>query len=424
MSKVKTIITASIFSLSFGLNCNVFSQILIIPEGSKALSISSFGGINLESNLGFTAYKLLRENYLSEQNKSELLNALREDSKFKYSQRLGFFVSTPYPLLRSKWYIGAGYTNIINLETNFPKNLASLLVNGNTAYKGKSLEMKDIYWKNLNYSKLTLGLSGNFSRGGTKHSIFAGGLLNLGHSFQNYSIDKLQLMTASNGENIDIILKGFKNESDTFYKSALSVSGLGAGFEFIHSIQIGKASFRYKISNLGFIKWQKNPHSWNRDTIYHFAGWDIPNIFEITEKPYHNSSDSLKTEIYGSPNPNMVTYTPSSFEIEYYRKSNGFLSGIGLYAAVYTHSNKNYAFCVYPRKQINSKIFVELLIGHSNISSLFSNLNFGYESKNHQIKLQLQSPENLVPGRFQKLNTGLIINYICTFKNEKLQQYR
>jgi hypothetical protein len=379
-------------------------------------SLSTDVSFSIHSNLPIEAYSLSGQKFLSHQDKLSLYGQLRPRTGLELNQDYRIRYHSPFKVFRSEWRISGSASYRSSLEVSFPKNAGSLLLFGNTQYKGREEQFDRIIYKSLRYSQISLGLRKLIKQSKYEHRIQTGISLNLGHDYLAYEIDRAALYTESNGDMLRFSIRGSINQTDTFYKQDFSVRGWGSGIYCQHIISYPGGEIQYSLRDFGFIRWNRQPLSWKKDTTYTFSGWDIPNIFDITEKPYQNTSDSLYDAIGGQKSKGMYTFTPFKIELSYFHYLKGWLSGIGIYS-IYKHQSVNrFEAGVFPRVRISKRLYLDLLLATNTIIPFYSNVGLHYKSDHYRLGLAFSSAENLIPFQGRKLDSSISIIFVKYIK--------
>ncbi len=389
-------------------------------SGNQADSLYIIGlnaSYNLHTNALHSSYTLLSGDYWNADDKKQFIDGLSQRSMIAIEQNFGFFYHSPLNLYKTDWNISFFGNHRRSIEAEFPAEFAELALYGNTHLKGQYAEFKNLYYQTLDYTQLSVGLRRFYKDDDKSRNFLFGASMNMGHDFNRYSINELGLHTDADASYLTLNIDGSMMQRDTFYRKASSVGGYGAGVFFHHSIVTPKGIFKYGVDDLGFISWRRSPLKWEKDTVYTYSGWIIPNIFNIDEKPFHNTSDSISKEFGGKTDRSVYCFTPAHVYFIFHYNTNSFISGVGLKGGYRAFSVNSYYTGAYSRMQLNGSLFTDIEVGSSRITPVFTNLHLYYSGKGCRLRLSLISPEGFIPGKSRKLNSGLLITFVKYFSS-------
>ncbi len=220
------------------------------------------------------------------------------------------------------------------IDGRFSRDFFNVFFDGNQSYKGKTADFSDFNFNSLTYQQLEFGLIKKIETD-QKQYVIGGGLSLLnGQSHTSIISNKSSLFTQQDGEYIDFTTNSTISRSDTSQNKLGKTNGLGLSTHFFISYSSPAGStLKLEVSDLGFIRWNKESTTLKLDTSFHFEGIAVNNIFNFADPAYSNvPSDSayiarflnhVKQDSYNS-------FLPALIELSYDKKINKytFLSGI------------------------------------------------------------------------------------------------
>jgi hypothetical protein len=184
------------------------------------------------------------------------------------------------------WF--AGLKNVDHINSTFTRDLFEIYFRGNKNYAGKTADFSNFNYLLLKYQQVQFGLS-KFIR--TDSSIIVAGAalgFNIGQQLQQFQSSNASIYTLEIGEYLDVNANIRLQSSDSLHKKFGSFNGFGASTDLFFKAAIHEKHFLFfRVSNLGFIRWDNKSAEIKSDTTFRFEGIEISNLF--------NFSDTVKT---------------------------------------------------------------------------------------------------------------------------------
>lgn len=179
-----------------------------------------------------------------------------------------------------------------NITGKISEDLINLALFGNSKYLGENLTFNNDYILINRYSKI--GITHILSK--TKDQIITiSPSILLGHQFLEYNIEKGEMLTSLNGDFIDYTFKGETHFSSINEFNKFNVNGIGFGADIDYKKVIKQNELYIKIEDIGVINWIENNENYTVDTICHFQGIIIDDIFNFNDSILQNSIDNLNS---------------------------------------------------------------------------------------------------------------------------------
>lgn len=196
-------------------------------------------------------------------------------------------------LWRNKYWFKAGARGMANLT--YSDNLFKLIFNGNSQFAGQDIDLGKSALNVTQYQYITGGIEKAM---GNDHNMTVGAGLSLikGSDHFQIDIDRANLFTHEDGEYLDLDIAYSLKQTDSLNKGFAAFNGFGAGLDLYYRIQLkNQSQFSVSISDIGFISWNGKSLQSTSDTIYHFEGIEISNIFELidTTSTEQNLQDTI-----------------------------------------------------------------------------------------------------------------------------------
>jgi len=110
------------------------------------------------------------------------------------------------------------------------------------------------------------------------------------------------------------------NQSDTTKKKFGSVNGIGAAVNlFINMSYITlkhKGSITIHVNNIGAIKWNKNALAYQQDSVFHYDGFQINNIYDLKSATFESAQqDSILKKLTALKKESFSTTLPATLDV-------------------------------------------------------------------------------------------------------------
>lgn len=186
---------------------------------------------------------------ISEESKMLVVDNLKNNNRF--GNYTDYYINFSRTLNQSLKF-HAGYNNIDYIGANISNGFFKLLFEGNTKYKGESLNLSETGILGYKFDRLYLGLA---SKTSDHISIgFHAGLIK-GNELTHMLIPDASLFTSTEGDSI--ALDGNLSVSVVPFTDRWAAQGWGVSLALFSSYQNDLQTITVLIDNLGFIKWHK-----------------------------------------------------------------------------------------------------------------------------------------------------------------------
>lgn len=277
--------------------------------------------------------------FLSASVKTDQLHKLRnEKNSFGYLFRNELCLYIPADKESWGFYTAFAMHNIMQLQ--FGKNLFRLAFFGNGDLAGQSVSLDKTELNMLNFQQFKIGIVKKWNKGffGTaisipkfetsglgqrpeKSSFLTLGLaINKGQSLLSLNVPEAAFFTHSNAEYLELGMLINMQRSDTLSSGFGAMNGAGISADLAYTYLDEKNIFSCSITDFGFISWNRYSQQYSMDTLIHFEGIDIPNLFDYDQEINGESADSILNRFaYARSESNFTTMIPMYFDIYYSR---------------------------------------------------------------------------------------------------------
>lgn len=268
--------------------------------------------ISVDLNLGYGSNsidneflsKILWGGHIDSTLKNRVSDRLANNNRlgFEINYELKYF-NLKDTFLRSfpdyRYYFGFG--SFTNVSISYKADFFRVLFYGNKGFEGKSVDLNKTNFFISDFKKLSFGVT-HLDNG----SSIAASLI-IGNNHQLLNINSGELYTEPGGGQIDLVIDGIAQQSDSLANGYLSFSGAGAALDFNFRIL---ESINFSVQNLGFGYWKRNPTQVNFNDTIQFSGFQVDDIFTVQELDINSEIDSLlpkaESKAFIAPLPTII----------------------------------------------------------------------------------------------------------------------
>ena len=306
-----------LFSIAAALaqTCNPFLELK--PDSSLKWAMGVFANYNIGSNA-------ITNGFLNGFYEGRFINDSQKDrveKKMSHNNRIGGDINGGIYYLQKRdslpahqsqsWFFSV--KNRQHADAGFSPDLFHVAFYGNASYSGRTADFDGFSLNVMQYQQFQAGFTGDR---------FAVGLsVYNGQQYLQVQAKKAQLYTSADGQYLDFNTAYTMRVSNANYSNPGALNGIGTGLDLFYRLPVElrkgqKADFIFELSDLGFIRWNKQTNQYKNDTLYHFDGIAIKNAFQLADSTVHYSAKStfnakpVKQAAY-------VSNLPTTMDIKY-----------------------------------------------------------------------------------------------------------
>lgn len=302
---------------------NAYPQFPITEDISHQeyfLSLNSQLDVNSTGLTNHFVSSIYKGKYISDnlkKNTESFLNTNYNLSGYQFNTSV--FLNIPGNKYDINYFIG--FENHNFLELTFNKYLFQLVLYGNKDFAGKYVPLGNFLYKNLNFQQLKAGFYKTWRGQDAIQRIMGGlGYCN-GQSLMQFSLPKANFFTHPNAEELTLDMYLEMKRSDTLDSRFGAENGSGICLDAGYFYQDKSNVFELRLNNFGFIRWNRKSHSYIKDTLINFEGFEIQNIFIIDSSTLAGLGiDTILNEYaYAKATAPFTEMIPMSFSFTYKR---------------------------------------------------------------------------------------------------------
>jgi hypothetical protein len=204
-------------------------------------------------------------------------------------------------------------------EINFRKNFFDLIFFGNEPYTDQFVKFDNMKLNVMAWQQIKVGIFKAWHHNGKVNQLGGAFAINLGQKNMCIDVHKGSFFTQKDGEFVALDVDMDIRRTDTSRSGFGSSNGDGVSFDLSYNYTDLKSNeFQIRVSDIGYIRWDRNPDNFNRDTTFRFDGFDV-DIFDLSSPIFNaNTGDSILNEIIGSDRlKSYLTWLPLDIHLTY-----------------------------------------------------------------------------------------------------------
>ncbi|MBL7892044.1 MAG: hypothetical protein JNL63_05400 [Bacteroidia bacterium] len=308
---------------------------------------------------------LILENRLGAELNYSVYYRYKPDTLSKNS-KIGFFTS-----LKNRNHVDARFSN----------DLFKLGFYGNKQFAGEIADLTNFNLNLYQYQQFQLGVTKKINNGEVTYGLGLS-MLN-GQQYQSIHAKKAELYTALDGQYIDFNSNIIYKRSDTASSRLGSTNGTGFSIDVYADIPYMTKENRaermtIELRDIGMIWWNGNSETAKVDSIHHYEGVSIDNIFQLNSSSFGNTNtDSvLNKNVKFSPGK-ITTTLPAVFHFNSLSTVGKWQFSKGIRFIFNANNKFNIYFIV--NRYLTPKLMVSLGLAYGGYSLFNTNTGFAID---------------------------------------------
>lgn len=311
-------------------------------------------------------------------------------------------------------------------NANFSSDLFKLGFYGNKIYQGETANLSNtnvnyysfqelkfgMVWDNVDTTGACMGIALSYLRG---QNVF------------QLRTNNTSLYTAPDASLVSLTTNANMDFSDTTHTRLDAVNGNGLSAEFFaetpYVSKLGKSKFFVSVTNLGFIRWNKNTNNYSVDSTFTWSGLKVDNIFTLKDSTIKAiSADSILGNSTEHSKHHVPSNLPTSLLILHKIQFNKYFTLTNGFRHMFNGNYKPYIF-VETEFTFNKAFSASLHVGYGGYGRFNSGLSVSYAIAD---KFILRAGSNSIQGYIAPKSTlgqgayfSLIYKLKYNVRNEK-----
>lgn len=346
---------------------------------SSSIHIGIIGDIDFNSSALTTRFisKFYTGSYIDQDTKDGVLNRTKNVNRVGADVNYGVFASIkPDSLFHKK---GINYFFSIrdreHFDAKYSDDFYKVGFYGNSQYAGRTAYFNDFNLNFIRYQQLQIGIYK--AKSDTTINFGIGVSFLKGEQFASIAARKAELYTSADGQYINFNTSMQVAQSDTAHKGIGALNGYGASVDIYLEAPLKtrfrKCKFRFSVSDLGAIRFNKQTLYLNQDSLFHYTGFQIHNINDLKDSTFgHTNKDSLQKSIAPFKKKAFNVTLPATLDVSFETEFNKYFH---LKEGVKYIYNANYNILYYVKGNfiINKKFSLNATFGYGG----YGNFNYG-----------------------------------------------
>ncbi len=291
-------------SLSYSINaqiCTIFAD--EFPDSSKT-KIGLISDYDLNSNSLTNAFlsKFYLGGYIDTDLKNSVLDRIQNKNTVGGNLNYGVYASfkLDYFLKNKNLNFFFSVRDRLHFDAHFSDDLYKVGLYGNSQFAGKTAYFNNFSLNLIHYQQLQVGLFSSKLDSAARWGIGISFLK--GEQFITVLAKKAELFTSEDGQYINFNTEIEATQSDPNHRGIGALNGYGASLEIFFEAPFqtpyGDSKLRVSASDMGFIRFNKQTESLKRDSLFHYTGYRINDIYDLQGSAFSSTSkDSLINDI-------------------------------------------------------------------------------------------------------------------------------
>ncbi|PKP51044.1 MAG: hypothetical protein CVT95_01740 [Bacteroidetes bacterium HGW-Bacteroidetes-12] len=254
--------------------------------------------------------------------KNDVYNNLSNNNRLGGDLEYHLNVAIPFDTLAGKTNISlvVGLSQKEHADSKFSSDLFRFTFDGNKQFAGKTINIGNTDFSYFKYQQMNIGFISHKKKQGKMAT--EGAIVSFIKAEEHFAITvpRGSLFTEEYGREIDLDINYLYNTSDTAKKGFGAWNGFGVSTELFSQFFLKNGDkIHLGIKDLGFIQWNKQSLKYETDSLFHFEGIIVNNIFDLNDSLLSDiSKDSLINSINTTQEKGSYSMAlPTSFTIDY-----------------------------------------------------------------------------------------------------------
>ncbi len=340
-----------LFSLhfSFGQISTMFTDDFSDSIHFNKIGIIADGAVNSNAVTNEFTSKFYRGGYISVDLKDRVLARMKNKNRLgadiNYSLYGTFKLDSLFHKKNLSFFIAL--KNREHFDVRFSKDLYKVGFYGNAIYAGKTASFNDFNLNLIRYQQVQVGIFSSKLDSAARWGI---GLSFLkGEQYLSVLAPKAQLFTSEDGQYIDFNTDFYIGQSDTLKKGLGAFNGYGSSvdiyFEAPFKTKFGDSKLKVAVSDIGFIKFNKQSITAHQDSLFHYSGFTINSIYDLQDSTLKNlNQDSIIAGVVPMKKQSISVTLPAVLNVSFETHFNNYFH---LQEGVRYVYNANYSLMAY-----------------------------------------------------------------------------
>lgn len=362
---------------------NAPAQISAIFQNTISDSTKVRIGVQGDYNLNATSLtnsfmtKFYTGGFIDSDLKNTVLDRTKENNRIGAEINYGIYGAFKMDSLFHKNYFNLFFSirNRAHFDAQFSRDLYTVGFYGNSQYTGRTANFNNFDLNLYRYQQFQIGLFSAKPEAVARWGIALSFLT--GQQYATVKAKTAELYTDVNVNYVNFNTSIEIAQSDINNKRYNAFNGYGTSLDLFIETAIkkndGKSKLKIEISDFGFIKFNDQSLYLQQDSLFHFDGFYVQNIYDLKDSIFANASQAgIKNSLFPLENESYTVIIPANLNINFETKFNAHFH---LTEGIRYIFNANYSLLSYIMANIyfTKNFMLSTSIGYGG----YSNFNYG-----------------------------------------------
>lgn len=337
------------------------------------------GDYDLNSNAFTTSFlsKFYTGGYIDTDLKNSVLNRVKNENRIGANFNYGIYAAFKLDSFNHKKNVSVFFSvrDRFHFDSKFSMDFYKVGFYGNSLYAGKTANFNDFSLNLIRYQQLQVGIFSSKLDSAARWGISISFLK--GEQYLSVQAKKAELFTSEDGQYIDFNTDLQIAKSDTAHNGIGAFNGYGSSvdiyFEAPFQTRFGNSKLRVSVSDIGFIRFNKQTLTLKQDSMFHYTGFKVNSFYDLQDSTFGGTSkDSVINAIAPFKKQSFSATLPSILDLNF---ETHFSKYFHLTEGIRYVFNANYKLLAYVKGNfyLNSNFMISATFGYGG----YGNLNYG-----------------------------------------------
>lgn len=362
---------------------NAPAQISAIFQNTISDSTKIQLGVQGDYNLNATSFtnafmtKFYKGGFIDSDLKNAVLDRTKDNNRIGAEINYGIYGAFKMDSLFHKNYFNLFFSvrNRAHFDAQFSKDLYTVGFYGNSQYTGKTANFNDFNLNLYRYQQFQIGLFSDKAASAVRWGVALSFLT--GQQYAAVKAQTAELYTDVNANYVNFNTSIEIAQSDINNKRYSAFNGYGSSLDLFVETAFkkhdGKSKLKIEISDVGLIKFNDQSLYLKQDSVFHFNGFYVQNIYDLKDSIFANASQKgIKKSLFPLRNKSYTVIIPANLNVSFETKFN---THFHLIEGIRYIFNANYSLLSYVMANIyfTKNFMLSTSIGYGG----YSNFNYG-----------------------------------------------
>ena len=268
-------------------------------KGTHALFLYTSAGFNSTGLTNEFIYDFYKGEFLTRDLRNRVSDRLKDRNRAGFLLEAGLNYSWSPPDTADKFGYYLSVEEKSMAEIQFRKGFFDLLFFGNAPYTGETIMLDGMEVNMMTWQKYSAGITKRIRKGDQEHYFSCGLGFIVGQQHLAVNVHEGSFFTQQDAEYVSLDVNMDVYHTDSNRTGFGAYNGYGIAYDLGYHYWSGKHHLiAVQLKDLGFIRWDRQPDRFTRDTTFRFDGFEV-DLLNFNSPALSNVGDSLLDEWIG-----------------------------------------------------------------------------------------------------------------------------